>query len=107
MVDKGRPKAQQQGSLCTEGEQQYIGEVGTNCNENEKYWPFQGGVTALRGPCKRQIQYLKKRCTWNRKETVLQPWLSVTKLSVSNTTVAVAHLINVTIDVMSVTAQMG
>lgn len=56
----------------------------------------------MRGPCKRQIQYLKKRCIWNRKETVLQPWLSVTKLSVSNTTVAVAHLINVTIDVMRV-----
>lgn len=48
--NKGRPKAQQQGSLCIEGKQQYIGKVGSNCNENEKCWPFQGGVTALRGP---------------------------------------------------------
>lgn len=82
--NKGRAKAQQQGSVCTERKQQYRGKVGTNCNENEKCWPFQGGVTALRGPCKRQIQYLKSRCTWNRGETVPQLWLSVTKLSVSN-----------------------
>lgn len=62
----------------------YIGKVGTGCYENEKCWPFQGGVTALRGPCKRQIQCLKSRCIWSRRETVLPLWLSVTKLSVSN-----------------------
>lgn len=77
-------EAQLQVSLCTEGKQQYIGKVGTNFNENEKCWPFQGGVTALRGPCKRQIQCLKSRCIWNRRVTVLQLWLCVTKLSVSN-----------------------
>lgn len=82
--NKGRPKAQQQESMCTEGKQQYIERIGMNCNENEKCWPFQGGVTALRGPCKRQIQCLKSRCIWNRRETMLQLWLSVMKLSVSN-----------------------
>lgn len=70
--------------MCTEGKHHYVEKVGTNFNENEKYWPFQGGVTALRGPCKRQIQCLKSPCIWNRRETVLQLWLSVTKLSVSN-----------------------
>lgn len=39
---------------------------------------------ALRGPCRRQIQSLKSHCIKSRKETVLQLWLSVTKLYVSN-----------------------
>ena len=81
---KGGPEAQQQGSMCSEGKKQHIGKAGTDCYENEKCWPFQGGVTALRGPYKRQIQCLKSRCIWNRRETVLPLWLSVTKLSVSN-----------------------
>lgn len=61
-------------------------------------------MTALKGPCKRQIQYLKSRCIWNKRETVLQLWLSVTKLSVSNSAApAVAFSTNSTVGTCVVT----
>lgn len=39
---------------------------------------------ALRGPCRRQTQSLKSRYIRSRRGIVLQLWLSVTKLYVSN-----------------------
>lgn len=90
--------------MCPKEKKQYTGEVGINYNKNEKCWPFQGGVTALKGPCKRQIQYLKSPCIWNKRETVLQLWLSVTKLSVSNSTATtMASLTNSTVGTCVIT----
>lgn len=49
-------------------------------------WPFQGGVTALRGPCERQSQCWKSHGIWSRRASVRQLWRSVMKPSVSNPT---------------------
>lgn len=56
----------------------------TEWNQNEGCCPLQGGMMTLRSPCRRQTQSLKSHWIRSRRGIVLQLWLSVTKLYVSN-----------------------